>query len=106
MNNLTDATFSKEVLESKIPVVVDFWAPWCGPCKVMGPIFEELSKGYPATALKFAKLNVDENSQFPSKFGVMSIPTLIVFKNGKPADQFVGIQDKVQLKKKLDAIIK
>lgn len=80
MNNLTDATFSKEVLESKTPVVVDFWAPWCGPCKVMGPIFEELSKGYPETALKFAKINVDENSQFPSKFGVMSIPTLLYLK--------------------------
>mgnify|MGYP001585348881 CR=1 FL=1 len=106
MNNLTDVTFQKEVLESKTPVVVDFWAPWCGPCKVMGPIFEELSKGYPETALKFAKINVDENSKIPSKFGVMSIPTLIVFKNGKPAEQFTGVQDKNHLKKKLDGLIK
>jgi len=106
MTILTDATFSKEVIESKTPVVIDFWAPWCGPCKVMGPIFEELSKTYPETTLKFAKMNVDENSQMPSKFGVMSIPTLIIFKGGKPADQFIGLQDKTQLKKKLDALLK
>ncbi len=106
MNNLTDATFTKEVLESKTPVVIDFWAPWCGPCKVMGPIFEELSKEYPETTLKFAKMNVDENSQTPSRLGVMSIPTLIIFKNGKPADQLIGVQDKTQLQKKLAALLK
>ena len=106
MLTLTDSTFQKEVLDSKDPVLVDYWAPWCGPCKVMGPILDELDKAFKGKPITFAKMNVDDNSKTPAQFGVMSIPTLIIFKNGKPVEQFVGIQRKEDLKKKIDAILK
>ena len=96
---LTDANFETEVLKSPIPVLVDFWAPWCGPCQMQGPIIEELAKEV-ATA-KIGKLNVDENQEMARKFGVMSIPTLMIFKNGVVAEQMVGVQPKDELKKKL-----
>ena len=100
--NLTDQNFSKEVLKSEKAVLVDFWAPWCGPCRVQGPIIEELAKEM--EKIKIGKLNVDENSQTAGQYGVMSIPTLIIFKNGQPIEQLVGVQTKAQLKKKLEAI--
>jgi len=106
MLTLTDQNFQTEVLNSKKPVLVDFWAPWCGPCKIMGPVVEELAKEYAGKPVKFGKMNVDENSAIPSKFGVMSIPTFILFKDGKPVEQFVGVQKKEYLQKKLDALIK
>ena len=103
---LTDANFQKEVLESKAPVLVDYWAPWCGPCKLMGPIMEELSKNYEGKAIQIAKMNVDDNGETPSKYGVMSIPTLIFFKNGKPIDQLIGVQKKEDLRKRIEGLMK
>ena len=100
--NFTDQNFSEEVLKSGQPVLVDFWAPWCGPCRVQGPIIEELAKE--VSGIKVGKLNIDENNQTATQYGVMSIPTLIIFKNGQPVEQMVGVQQKGQLKKKLEAI--
>lgn len=94
--NVTDENFNKEVLEAGIPTFVDFWASWCGPCRMIGPVFEELSKEY-AGKVKFAKVNVDENPKTPSAYGVRGIPTLIMFKGGKAVDQIVGAVPKSQL---------
>jgi thioredoxin 1 len=93
---VTDATFQKEVLEAGQPTFVDFWASWCGPCKMIGPIFEELSKEY-SGKIKFAKVNVDENPKTPANYGVRGIPTLIMFKEGKVFEQVVGAVPKNQL---------
>lgn len=100
---LTDKNFENEVLRSAAPVLVDFWAPWCGPCQVQGPIINELAKEIKNA--KIAKLNVDENQKTASKFGVMSIPTLMIFKNGSVLEQMVGPQQKADLKRKLEAAI-
>ncbi len=99
--NIDQNSFQKVVLESQKPVLVDFWAPWCGPCRAVAPIVEELAKEYKGK-VEFAKLNVDDSPFIASKYGVMSIPTLIVFKGGKPIQQAVGFQPKEQLKKILD----
>ena len=104
--DFTDQNFKKEVLDSKILVLVDFWAPWCGPCRTQGPIIEKLEKEYAGGDIKIGKMNVDENSAIPQKFGVMSIPTLIIFKDGKLVEQMVGVQSKDILQKKLDALMK
>lgn len=101
---ITDAQFEQEVLQSNVPVLVDFWAPWCGPCKVLGPIVEELAKDNEGKPVKIVKLNIDENPENPSKYGVMSIPTLIFFKGGQPVEQLVGVQDKAVLQAKLDEL--
>ena len=101
---ITDATFEQEVLQSDVPVLVDFWAPWCGPCQQLGPIVEELSKENEGKPVKVVKINIDENGENPAKFGVMSIPTLIFFKDGAPAEQMVGVQDKATLQAKLDEL--
>lgn len=93
--NVTDDSFKGEV-EATGTVLVDFWAPWCGPCKMIAPVLEELDKE--VTDLKIAKLNVDDNPETASRFGVMSIPTLIVFKDGQPVDKVVGFQSKDALK--------
>ena len=93
--NVTDDTFKAEV-ESSGTVLVDFWAPWCGPCRMIAPVLEELDKEM--GNLKIAKVNVDDNPESASRFGVMSIPTLIVFKDGQPVDKVVGFQPKDALK--------
>jgi thioredoxin 1 len=103
-HEITDATFDQEVLKADVPVLVDFWAPWCGPCRTLGPIVEELAKDNEGKPVKIVKINVDENQEFPSKYGVMSIPTLIFFKGGQPAEQMVGVQDKATLQAKLDEL--
>lgn len=100
----TDDNFEKEVLQSESLVLVDFWAPWCGPCKVVGPIIDELAEEYKDKDVKIGKMNVDENQTVPGQFGIMSIPTLIFFKDGQPKDQAVGAQPKDKLAEKLDAL--
>lgn len=100
MIHATDSTFQKEVLQSKTPVVVDFYADWCGPCKMMAPSFEEASKEL--TKIKFIKVNVDENPEHAGDFGVMSIPCLILFKNGEEADRQTGTMTKTALKEWLN----
>jgi thioredoxin 1 len=99
----TDQNFDQEVLKSEKPVLVDFWAPWCGPCQIMGPIIDDLS-GEVKDRFKVGKLNVDENRGIAGKYGVMSIPTLIIFKNGEVAKQFVGVQNKESLKEELEKV--
>ena len=100
-NKFTDATFEKEVLQEEKPVLVDFWAEWCQPCQMVDPVVDELSNEY-VGKIKFGKLNVDENVNIPGNYGIMSIPTLMVFKNGKPFKTMVGVQGKDTLKKALD----
>jgi thioredoxin 1 len=102
--DVNESDFSSVVLQSKIPVLVDFWAPWCRPCMMTAPILDELAGEYNGK-VTFAKLNVDENNKIASQYGVMSIPNLIVFKNGKPAAQVVGNKPKAELKKTLDNAI-
>ena len=94
--HVNDKNFSQEVLSSDLPVLVDFWATWCGPCRSIGPIVEELAKEYTGR-VKVTKLNVDENPATPSQYGVRGIPTLILFKGGKIFDQIVGAVPKARL---------
>ncbi|MFN2569735.1 MAG: thioredoxin [Candidatus Dormibacteria bacterium] len=101
---VTDATFKEEVLEAEVPVLVDFWASWCSPCKMIAPIVEELSGEY-AGRVKVAKVDVDANPATPGMFGIMSIPTLMVFRGGQMAERIVGYQPKPALKAKLDAVL-
>ncbi|MFA4872520.1 MAG: thioredoxin [Patescibacteria group bacterium] len=97
----TDENFDTEVLKADVPVLVDFWAPWCGPCRIQGPIIESLAREQEGKPLKIGKLNVDESPQIAQAYNVMSIPTLIVFKGGQVAQQMVGVQQKDALKKAL-----
>ena len=101
---LTDANFKAEVLDYKGVVMVDFWAPWCGPCRMLGPVVEELAGEY-AGKVKIAKLNVDEAPDTSTQFGVSSIPTLIFVKDGKVVSQPVGLQTKSALQEKLNALL-
>jgi len=92
----TEQNFEQEVLKSDIPVVVDFWAPWCGPCQMMGPIMEELAKEIGDKA-KIGKMNVEENKEIASQYGIMSIPAIKIFKNGEVVKEFIGVQNKETL---------
>lgn len=99
--HFTDSNFKKEVLESEAPVLVDFWAHWCGPCKAIAPFIEELAKEY-KDKIKVGKLDVDNNPRIATQYGIMSIPTLIFFKKGKVMDQVTGALSKTQLKHKIE----
>jgi thioredoxin 1 len=103
--HLSDEKFDEEVLQSDLPVLVDFWAPWCGPCLSIAPSVEELAKEY-SGKIKVGKMNVDENPQIPSTYGIRGIPTLILFKGGKAINQVVGAVPKSQLKAMIDKSIK
>jgi thioredoxin 1 len=102
LQEVNDGNFKAEVLDSDQPVLVDFWAPWCGPCRMIAPVVEELSAENSGSA-KVVKLNIDESPGVPQTFGISSIPTLIVFKGGRPVSQFVGVQPKSKLQQALDA---
>lgn len=101
---VTDDSFASDVLGSGEPVLVDFWAEWCGPCKQIGPALEELAGEY-AGKLKIAKVNIDENPETPGKYGVRGVPTLMVFRNGELAATKVGAAPKGQLKEWIDSVI-
>jgi thioredoxin 1 len=101
---VTDGDFTKEVLESTTPVVVDFWATWCGPCQVMGPVIDAIAGEY-AGEVKILKLNVDENQATPAKYGVRGIPTLILFNKGEVVDRLVGAQPKANVESLLKKVI-
>jgi len=101
---VTDATFDGEVLKADLPVLIDFWAPWCGPCKAIAPVVEQLSEEY-AGRLKVVKMNVDDNPETPSRYGVRGIPNLIVFKGGQVRDQIIGAVPKAQLVKAITAVV-
>jgi len=101
MVTITDGNFQTEVINSSLPVLVDFWAPWCGPCRMVGPIMEELAKEYEGQ-LKVGKLNTDENDEVPELFGIQGIPTLMLFKDGKLVGRQVGALPKVHLKAFID----
>lgn len=98
---ITDQNFEAEVLKSSMPVLVDFWAPWCGPCKIIGPIVEELAKAYEGK-IKVGKMNVDDNPETAGKYGVMSIPTLMILKNGQPVKTMIGAQGKEAIAKMIE----
>ena len=104
ISEVTDANFDTEVLQSATPVLIDFWAPWCGPCRAIAPIVEELAGEYDGK-LKVVKMNVDDNPQTPGKYGVRGIPNLIIFKGGTVAEQIVGAVPKAKLAQSIDTAI-
>ena len=104
VQQVSDESFDKEVLQADLPVLIDFWAPWCGPCKAIAPVVAELAKEYDGK-LKVVKMNVDDNPQTPSKYGVRGIPNLILFKGGQVKDQIVGAVPKAQLVKAVTQVV-
>ena len=102
--HVTDETFEELVLGAELPVMVDFWAPWCGPCRMIAPVVEELARTYDGRAV-MAKINTDENAYTPSRYGIMGIPTLILFKNGEEVDRVVGFAPRKSLEERLQAVM-
>ncbi len=102
--DINDSNFEKEVIQSEKPVMVDFWAPWCGPCKAIGPVVETLAGDYDGK-VKFAKCNVDDNPITPSKYGIKAIPTLIFFKGGNVVDQITGMVARARLEESLTKLV-
>ena len=103
LQDVSDANFQAEVIESDAPVLVDFWAPWCGPCRVVAPVLEEIASERPD--LRIVKLNVDDNQQTAAQFDVLSIPTMILFKNGEVAKKIVGAYPKRKLEAELEPVL-
>jgi len=103
-SHITDAEFEQEVIKADVPVLVDFWAPWCGPCHMVAPILEELAQEFNGK-VKIVKMNVDENPKTPPQYGIRAIPTLIIFKGGEVAEQITGVVPKDQLKSTLDKVV-
>lgn len=101
---VTDGNFDEEIVKADIPAMVDFWAEWCGPCKMVGPTVEALAKEYEGK-IKIAQMNVDENRETPAKFGIRNIPTLILFKNGEVAQTIIGAQTKSHLEEELKKLL-
>ncbi len=101
---LTDDTFDKDVVQSPEPVLVDFWAPWCGPCRMLSPVIEEISKEYTGK-VRVAKINTDEHPNAASRYKISAIPTLLFFKGGKVVEQLVGVHSKAEIKKTLDTLV-
>ena len=104
VNQIGDDSFEQEVLKSSTPVLIDFWAPWCAPCRAIAPVVEEIARDY-AGRLKVLKMNVDDNPRTPSQYGVRGIPNLIIFQGGKVKEQIVGACPKAQLIKAVDQVV-
>lgn len=104
MIHVTDVNFKQEVLDHQGPVLVDFWAPWCMPCRILGPIIDKIAQAY-AGKVKVVKLNTDENPAMSAKYEIMAIPTMIIFKDGKPVQNIAGLLPEAQLKQVLDQIL-
>ncbi|HLY29494.1 MAG TPA: thioredoxin [Ktedonobacterales bacterium] len=98
---VTDQSFKKDVLDAELPVIVDFWAAWCGPCRAMAPAFESLAEEYKGKVI-FAKMDTDANMETPSRYGIQGIPTLILFKGGKPVEELVGLRPRAAVKQAID----
>lgn len=105
VKEINESNFEQEVLNSKVPVLVDFWAEWCGPCRMLAPIIEQLSKLYSEQQIKICKLNVDENPKIASKYGIMAIPTVIIFKDGKPFEQITGVRPRSDFEKMIQRVL-
>ena len=103
MIQTTDAKFKEEVANSDIPVIIDFWAEWCGPCKILSPVYDKLAQDYQGK-IKFMKLNIDENPKTPAEYGIRSIPTMMIFKGGEPVTQLVGAIQEHKIKYTLEEV--
>lgn len=103
VKTLTDATFDAEISDAKTPLIVDFWAPWCGPCRMVGPVIEEIAQEH-GDKVAIGKMNVDENPATAKKFGIMSIPTIILFKDGEPAKKVIGARSKADFEREFELV--